>query len=274
MELYAKDLGAKNASERGLDHTEKFYLRQWYGDLVDHVTVHWGARLPKGIKGITVSSVAQTFGRHLYIASDREPGNPYQLILLAHELVHTNQVEQLGSLKKFYRAYVNGWVKADFDYFANDFERAAYDTEIRFANWLGRAYPNLQAGMLVYSTGSKYDQRHAYIPSRLLIPPQEYAVVCLTNQTPNPVHFAFRWGKGEFQPKLVQPGGFQTLWWALEGGVFNSPTLDVSFDGDYSEGRQEKNYSLPSSRSGTHEFADGKNYEFRASESDLDLFAE
>jgi len=138
----ANDVMSRFRSNRGLTPLEKKYLSPWFGKQINlnRVTVFWGANLNSEMKvaGETfwVASGAQTFGYRVFFRERHDSGDTKQLISLAHELVHTVQHEQLGGLTRFCQKYMDGYVNAG-SYEDNPMERQAYDTEYRFALWLG-----------------------------------------------------------------------------------------------------------------------------------------
>jgi hypothetical protein len=137
---------------KGLTESEKKYLRPWFEKEIDldSIEVWWGASLNKEMKvgnvSLWVASDAQTFGNKIYVSQDHKRGDTRQLILLAHELVHTVQVKRLGGVDKFCEEYMNGWSRAFVDYkkdsYAdNTMEKEAQDVEFRFTQWLAKELP-------------------------------------------------------------------------------------------------------------------------------------
>ena len=65
-EAYANNLGSHVVSRLRLSHAEKHYLRPWFGDLVDRVTIAWEVPLNPEVRVgstvVAVSASAQTFG--------------------------------------------------------------------------------------------------------------------------------------------------------------------------------------------------------------------
>jgi Domain of unknown function (DUF4157) len=138
--------GNYRSGNQGLTESEKRYLRPWFGKHIDldSVEVWWGATLNEEMKigGTTVweGSDAQTFGNRIYIKEAHKTGNTKQLILLAHELVHTLQAKRLGSVDNFCEKYMNSWSKA-LNYEDNIMEREAQNIEFRYAQWLAEKLP-------------------------------------------------------------------------------------------------------------------------------------
>lgn len=170
---------ARNAQRpsQPLDATTQYYLRPWFGDLVDKVHVVWQARLNDNLeifRGVlTGGSRAQTYGYQVYIApSERawDPGNSRQLLLLAHELVHTEQYVRAGeSLPRFCQEYMQGWAQRSGVYAQNPLEQEAFEKSFAFAQWLGQQVPSAsQADRIVYfHEGDKPPARQTLIPRRV-----------------------------------------------------------------------------------------------------------
>lgn len=278
MERYAADLHSKYRTNRGLSHTEKYYLRPWFGDIVDKVTVFWGAKLNSAIKvggkTVAVASSAQTFGYRIYIKERRKTGDSQQMVLLAHELLHTWQFERYGkSLRKFSRAYMNGYFKSGGNYADNPLERYAFDFEIRYAQWLGKNFPNSKSGSIVYRTGSPNQKRTAIIPQKLVIPPQEYALTCIENRTRLKLTYLIRWGNGKSERVEVQPGKRMIHSWAYPGGMKSSPNLAISFDESLAKGLTKRSYTLKRKRSRSKDCRGAQSYYFAIKDRKLVLFA-
>ncbi|TAN99288.1 MAG: DUF4157 domain-containing protein, partial [Phormidium sp. SL48-SHIP] len=124
-----------------LTPSQKRYLRPFFGDLVDRVEViyevelidHWvGANLRLDLG----SSNAQVYGNRIYVNDTYDPEDPEQLALLAHELVHVRQSEELGGLHAFGQEYFREYKRADLVYKDNVFEREAFAIEDKFRQWL------------------------------------------------------------------------------------------------------------------------------------------
>jgi hypothetical protein len=170
---------ARNARRpsQPLDATAQYYLRPWFGDLVDKVRVVWKARLNDHIeiarRVLPGGSRAQTYGYQVYMAPSqraRDPGNPHQLILLAHELVHTEQYVRAGeSLPRFCQEYVQNWAQSGGVYAQNPLEQEAFEKAFVFAQWLGRQVPSAApADQMAYRhEGDKPPARQTLIPRRV-----------------------------------------------------------------------------------------------------------
>lgn len=92
-----------------------------------------GASLPPNWLGPRVFRAdAMTFGRVIFVVG-REPfDGPRALRLLAHELVHVDQVRRLGGERAFACAYGRGYLGGG-SYRANPMEVEAYELEARIA---------------------------------------------------------------------------------------------------------------------------------------------
>ena len=155
-------------------------------------------------------------------------------------------------------------------------ERGSFDVEISFAQWLGKTHPNPNYNTLTYRTGSPYQQRTAVIPGRLVIPPQEYAVTCITNRANFNVNYSFRWGTREWQKYTLAPGQNVSHWLGYEGGSRHSDDLAVIFDETLNDNQNiNKSYVLLRNASQSQQCPGGKQYHFllRTDNGKLDIFA-
>lgn len=160
-----------------LDTTAQYYLRPWFGDLVDTVRVIWNARLTDQLEFarrlLIQGSRAQTYGYQMYIAPSqgaRDPESTEQLLLLAHEFVHTAQYVRYGeNLARFCHAYMQGLVQSAGVYEQNPLEQEAFDTAFAFAHWLGQqAAATSQTDSTVYlHQGDRPPARQTRIPRRV-----------------------------------------------------------------------------------------------------------
>ncbi len=130
-----------NSKPQSLDEIQKEYLRPHFGDLVDRVMVVYSALLMEDWVAASFQinvgrSNAQVYGHRIYIRDIYRPGDLQQIVLLAHELYHCKQYEELGSLSKFGYHYFLQYKKADEKYNQNIFEQEAFKFEKFFASWL------------------------------------------------------------------------------------------------------------------------------------------
>ncbi len=135
-------IAINNIRPQGLDPIQKRYLRPHFGDLVDRVVVAYNATLMEDwvaasfqLKNVGVSN-AQVYGHKIYIKDRYKPGDFDQMVLLAHELVHCRQYEELGTMKNFGHHYFKQYKKAGKSYRDNIFEKEAFEFEAKFAKWL------------------------------------------------------------------------------------------------------------------------------------------
>ncbi len=92
-----------------------------------------GASLPANWLGPRVfRASAMTFGWTIFFADADPFSGPKALRLLAHELVHVDQVRRHGGERAFACAYGRGYVKGA-SYRANPLEVEAYEVEARVA---------------------------------------------------------------------------------------------------------------------------------------------
>ncbi|PCC70230.1 hypothetical protein SAMN02745121_03449 [Nannocystis exedens] len=124
-----------NRPEHTIQRTERAVLRRFFGDLVDRVTVFYGADPlnywdfgPYVVELGGTEAGAQNYGYHIYIQAAREDRTPLErLVTLAHELVHAEQYERFGgSLQSFGFYYFQEYKKANLVYRDNAFEEEAY----------------------------------------------------------------------------------------------------------------------------------------------------
>jgi hypothetical protein len=134
-------MAKNNGWGRGLDDFQKQYLRPHFGDLVDRVEVVYGATLmdewvAASLRIDVGKSNAQVYGQKIYVTAPYKQGDVKQLILLAHELVHVQQYEELGGIDKFGYNYFKEYKRAGQNYRRNKMEREAFTFETKFARWL------------------------------------------------------------------------------------------------------------------------------------------
>lgn len=143
----AQWMRANNGSSQGLDETQKRYLRPHFGNLVDRVAVVYNANLMDewsalGYRINLGESAAQTYCERIYVDDPYKSGDFSQIELLAHELTHSKQCEQLGGAGKFGYHYFREYKRAGQTYENNRLEREAFDFEKQFAGWLSNQLAN------------------------------------------------------------------------------------------------------------------------------------
>ncbi|MDV2994599.1 MAG: hypothetical protein N4J56_004253 [Chroococcidiopsis sp. SAG 2025] len=99
-----------------------------------------------------VDAVAQTYCRRIYIEDSYKPRDSRQLALLAHELVHSRQCQQLGGISQFGYHYFKEYKKAGQNYANNIMESVANNFENQFAGWLSQqlAVERIEPELKVY----------------------------------------------------------------------------------------------------------------------------
>jgi hypothetical protein len=137
----AQLMQSNNSASQPLTEKQKKYLRPFFGDLVDRVKVVYEATLMEdwvaaSFKINVGESNAQVYGDIIYVKKPHKEGDLEQLILLAHELVHCQQYEELGSLGAFGYHYFKEYKKAGESYRDNSFEVEAFGREEAFSQWL------------------------------------------------------------------------------------------------------------------------------------------
>jgi hypothetical protein len=133
-------LARNNRGKRSLDNFQKSYLHQDFTNLTNRVSVFYEAQLmDRWQVGNTiihlgsVDSAAQTYCDRIYVRSPYQPDNKQQLILLAHEMVHAKQCQQLGGMGKFGYTYFKEYQRANQRYERNKLEREAFIFQRKFA---------------------------------------------------------------------------------------------------------------------------------------------
>lgn len=133
-EVHTLATARRNRDRRqGLDPVQKEYLRPYFGDLVDQVTVKWNSLLNDNWSfaghQIQAGSAAQALGNTIFIAEKKQPYSTQQLVLLAHEFIHVQQYQRHGNLDNYCREYMAAYAQAGYVYENNSFEREAYNFE-------------------------------------------------------------------------------------------------------------------------------------------------
>jgi hypothetical protein len=139
----AQIMALRNPQGIPLDAAQKVYLRPLFGDLVDRVTVVYQAQLldrwsqdGKETHIGEVNSAAQTYCDRIYIRAAHQQRKTEGLILLAHEMTHSQQCQQAGGIDKFGRRYFQGYFQGGQTYENNPLEKSAWAVEKKFARQL------------------------------------------------------------------------------------------------------------------------------------------
>jgi hypothetical protein len=146
----AQWMRANNGGSQGLDENQKNYLRPHFGGLVDQVVVIYNANLMDewsalGMRVDVDDSAAQTYCNRIYVDDPYQLNDNNQLVLLAHELTHSKQCQQLGGEGKFGYHYFREYKRANQNYENNKLEKEAFDFENYFAGWFEEQIANSQA---------------------------------------------------------------------------------------------------------------------------------
>ena len=135
----AKTMRSKNPEGLPLDNVQKRYLRRYFIDYLDRVTVIYGAQMmDRWILGNVavhfgkVETIAQTYCDRIYLRDPYDPENIKQLGILAHEMIHVRQCAKVGGLDQFGYQYFVEYKRAKQKYENNLMEREAYDLQNRF----------------------------------------------------------------------------------------------------------------------------------------------
>ena len=127
-------------------------LSPWFPDLdLADVGMRTRCRLPPNRFDTTGSIYAMTFGTTIYWRDEFDPDDAVDLVKLAHELVHVDQVRRLGGESSFACAYGTGYLNGGGElppylarltaYHRNPLEAEAYRFESHFRDDRGRVLP-------------------------------------------------------------------------------------------------------------------------------------
>ncbi|PZO43742.1 MAG: hypothetical protein DCF19_03690 [Pseudanabaena frigida] len=135
----AKTMHSKNGEGVPLDNVQKRYLRRYFIDYIDRVTVIYNAQMmDRWVLGNVavhfgkVDSIAQTYCDRIYLRAPYNPEDLKQLAVLSHEMVHVRQCAQNGGLDQFGYRYFVEYKRAKQKYENNLMEKEAYDLQHRF----------------------------------------------------------------------------------------------------------------------------------------------
>jgi hypothetical protein len=135
----AKTMRSKNPEGVPLDNVQKRYLRRYFIDYLDRVTVIYDAQMmDRWIFGNVavhfgkVETIAQTYCDRIYLRDPYAPENMKQLGVLAHEMSHVRQCARVGGLDQFGYQYFVEYKRAKQNYENNLMEKEAYDLQHRF----------------------------------------------------------------------------------------------------------------------------------------------
>jgi hypothetical protein len=139
----AKTMRSRNGQSQALTNAQKRYLRRYFIDLIDRVSVVYNAKMMdqwevggRAVRFGTVESAAQTYCDRIYLRDPYKPDDPIQLLILAHEMVHAQQCEKLGGFDRFGYRYFIEFRRSGQIYARNKMEKEAYDLQKRFAKTL------------------------------------------------------------------------------------------------------------------------------------------
>jgi hypothetical protein len=135
----ARTMRSKNGGGTQLNNVQKRYLRRYFIDYIDRVTVVYNAQMmDRWVLGNIavhfgeVEAIAQTYCDHIYLRDDYQPEDIKQLGLLVHEMVHVRQCLQNGGLDQFGYKYFVEYKRANQIYEKNVLEQEAYALQDRF----------------------------------------------------------------------------------------------------------------------------------------------
>ena len=127
----------RNGQGGPIPRDEREALRPMFGSLVDDITVHYDASITTRwtVGGRTVeygSFTGQAFGNDVYIRAPYRPGDESQLVLLAHEIQHSQQGVDAGGLRPQLTQYCREFYNAGFSYQDHPLEEEARDVAREF----------------------------------------------------------------------------------------------------------------------------------------------
>jgi hypothetical protein len=140
----ASTMKNRNGEGQGLDDFQKQMLRPYFGKLVDRVKVAYDAQMldrwevdNQPVMLSNVETAAQAFCDRIYVKDSYISEDISQLILLAHEMVHIQQCQDLGGLEQFGFTYFKEYKLANQVYRQNRLEVEAFEFQKEFARTLG-----------------------------------------------------------------------------------------------------------------------------------------
>lgn len=143
LPLAAQIMAIRNPQGVSLDAAQKSYLRPLFGNLVDRVTIIYQAQLldrwSQGGKETHIGGIdssAQTYCDRIYIRAPYLPRDTDRLVLLAHELTHSQQCVLAGGIGRFGERYFQGYYKSGQNYQNNPLEKSARLMEEKFTRQL------------------------------------------------------------------------------------------------------------------------------------------
>jgi Domain of unknown function (DUF4157) len=143
LPLAAQIMELRNPQGVSLDVAQKGYLRPIFGNLVDRVTIVYQAKLldrwSQGGKETHIGGVdssAQTYCDRIYIRASYQPHDTDRLVLIAHELTHSQQCQTAGGISKFGERYFQGYYHSGQSYQNNPLEKSARAIEEKFTRQL------------------------------------------------------------------------------------------------------------------------------------------
>lgn len=171
---------------------------------VEDVPFTFGAYVPGDMAAIT-------FADRVFVDDRHRPDDPYQALLLAHELAHSAQYKEMGGEKAFARRYMGQIMK-----------EARSFTHVK--DWHDALDLERDANRVEEQVGEHVK-----------------AVVSVGNKTDTPVSYAVRRRDGgKWEVFTLQPGKRMTHW----AGFGHGTEWDIRFDHLYATGYQEKAYDL------------------------------
>ncbi len=143
LPVAAQIMAIRNLGGLELNKAQKSYLRPLFGNLVDRITVQYQAKLldrweqdGKETHIGEIDSTAQTYCRRIYLRDAYKSGDTAQMVLIAHEMTHSQQCDRSGGISKFGFDYFQGYYRGGEIYQNNPLEKSARSMETKFVRQL------------------------------------------------------------------------------------------------------------------------------------------
>lgn len=104
--------------------------------------------------------------------------------------------------------------------------------------------------------------------------PNQFAVVCIVNESGINVNFSYRWGDGSWNSRSTEAGHSRWFSWKYAPGGSSSPRFQITFDYDLRSGRDSrKTYTLDRYAAPFEDCNYGKKYKFMRTGDFIDLYS-
>jgi hypothetical protein len=266
-------MASRFPNTQSLPALDQEVLRPIFGDLVDQVSINYGASpvdsIDSGGEAYDLQdSLAQTFGNRIYIQSSyaamSDEERPETEI---HEMTHVQQYVDFGStLFAMGYNYMQDFAEGGFNYYNNSLEQQAYANQYNLINSVYGLYEAVANPMPLCLVG---------VDGSLEI----------DNTSTINLAFSFRWSSSDSWANYMLNPGHNLVFYIYNdcGQIQRSP--EITFDDNVDPGYQAKTYALsysnnptPNDPSAPNAFPEATLFEFQdvprtaASDADIDLF--